>query len=108
MAYALVQDLPLSWEQYERTACHRVDPVPAGLIVHLAGPTDEGVRVIDIWDCEPSSHIADDARIQGAPAIPGEPPRPEPTIRGLHGFDLVLGPAATRGQWQQVEQRSKP
>jgi len=107
MAYGLVRDLPLSWEQYERIERHRVDPVPPGLIVHLAGPTDEGVRVIDIWDSERSSHIAENDRTDRFAAL-RRPPRPEPTVRDLHGLHLVVGPAAANGQLQPVEQRSKP
>ena len=107
MAYGLVQDLPLSWEQYERIERHRVDPVPAGLIVRLAGPTDEGVRVIDIWDSERSSDIAESDRTNRV-ASPRRPPQPEPTVRDLHGLHLVVGPAAAKAQLQPVEQRNKP
>lgn len=49
MSYAFVQDVAASWEQYERfSAALRVE-APAGLIAHVAGPTDEGFRMIDIW-----------------------------------------------------------
>ena len=27
-------------------------PVPEGLILHAAGPTDEGFRIIALWECE--------------------------------------------------------
>ena len=26
-----------------------MNPVPSGLLLHVAGPTDEGYRVIDVW-----------------------------------------------------------
>lgn len=54
MVDALVQDIASSWDQYERTGRHLMDPVPDGLILHLAGPTDEGFRIIDVWDSEAS------------------------------------------------------
>jgi hypothetical protein len=50
MAYAVVQDVPASWEQYARIAEAMGDPGPPGLIVHVAGPTDEGFRTIDVWE----------------------------------------------------------
>lgn len=41
MAYAFVQDVSASWEQYERVAATLVDPAPDGLILHIAlgGPS---------------------------------------------------------------------
>jgi hypothetical protein len=41
MAYAFVQDVAASWQQYELIAAATVEPVPDGLILHVAGPTDE-------------------------------------------------------------------
>ncbi len=52
MAYAYVQDVAASWQQYQQVAESLVEPAPAGLILHVAGPTDEGVRIIDVWDSE--------------------------------------------------------
>jgi hypothetical protein len=40
VAYAYVQDVASSWDQYERVAAALADPPPEGLIVHVAGPTD--------------------------------------------------------------------
>ena len=52
VAYAYVQDAAWSWEQYVRIGAALVEPLPDGLIARVAGPTDEGVRVIDIWESE--------------------------------------------------------
>lgn len=53
MSYAFVQDVAASWEQYEHfSAALRFEAPPPGLIAHVAGPTDEGFRVIDIWASE--------------------------------------------------------
>lgn len=52
MTYAFVQDTAASWEHYQRFVAGLSDPMPQGLIVHLAGPTDEGFRVIAVWDSE--------------------------------------------------------
>jgi hypothetical protein len=50
MPYAFVEDIPASWEYYEPPAAVSGDQVPEGLILHVAGPTDEGFRTIDIWE----------------------------------------------------------
>ena len=49
MTYAIVSDVPASWETYEPLREARTNPVPAGLLIHVAGPTDEGFRFIDVW-----------------------------------------------------------
>jgi hypothetical protein len=49
MAYAVVQDVPASWAEYEAMA-GIAEPLPDGLILHVAGPTDEGFRTIEIWE----------------------------------------------------------
>jgi hypothetical protein len=50
MSYAVVCDIPASWETYEPLGKAVVNPVPSGLLLHVAGPTDEGYRVIDVWE----------------------------------------------------------
>jgi|RhiMethySRZTD1v2_1073278.scaffolds.fasta_scaffold3029640_1 hypothetical protein len=49
MTYAVVCDIPATWETYEPLGRALVNPVPTGLLLHVAGPTDEGYRVIDVW-----------------------------------------------------------
>ena len=51
MSYALVEDVPASWEQYGAVA-RSVGQVPPGLLLHVAGPTDEGYRIIEVWESE--------------------------------------------------------
>jgi hypothetical protein len=50
MPYALVEDVAASWENYEPFADALADHAPPGLIVHAAGPTDEGFRIIELWE----------------------------------------------------------
>lgn len=50
MTYAVVSDVPASWELYQPLGDAVADPVPPGLLLHVAGPTDEGFRVIDVWE----------------------------------------------------------
>jgi hypothetical protein len=91
MAYAFVQDISSSWEQYERIAARLTEPPPPGLLLHLAGPTDEGFRVIDIWDSERAFNRFRSERLQPAIAALGGPASPEPTFRELHAAHLVVG-----------------
>jgi hypothetical protein len=48
MTYATVRDVPASWDRYKILGEALTHP-PDGLLLHVAGPTDEGFRVIDIW-----------------------------------------------------------
>jgi len=52
MSYAVVVDVAASWESYERFAADFERSRPEGLILHAAGRTDEGVRIIEIWESE--------------------------------------------------------
>lgn len=52
MPYVVVEDVAASWEQYQRFADALAGPAPTGLIVHAAGPTDEGFRIVAVWESE--------------------------------------------------------
>ena len=91
MAYAFVQDIASSWEVYERVARGLTEPTPEGLLFHLAGPTDEGFRIIDVWETEQAFCRFRSERLQPAIAALGAPSRPEPTFRDLHAAHLVIG-----------------
>lgn len=90
MAYAYVKDVPASWEQYKRVASSLIEPRPTGLILHMAGPTDEGVRIIDLWDSEAAWERYRTERLEPAIAALGGPSRPEPTFRDLYPEHVVL------------------
>ena len=98
MSHAIVQDVAASWVEYERVARGLVDPAPVGLILHVAGPTNEGVRTIDVWETQEAWQRFRDERL--APAIDalGGAARPEPSLRELRPLQLVLGPRALVGQ----------
>jgi hypothetical protein len=91
MAYAFVQDIASSWEQYERVAAGLTEPAPQGLILHLAGPTDEGFRIIAVWESEQAWQRFQIERLQPAVAALGGPSSPEATFRDLHAAHLVVG-----------------
>lgn len=52
MSYVVVEDVAASWERYQRVAEALAGPPPSGLIVHAAGPTDEGFRIVGVWESE--------------------------------------------------------
>ena len=52
MRYACVQDVPASWETYLEIV-EGLREAPAGLLIHAAGPTDEGFRMIEVWESRP-------------------------------------------------------
>lgn len=89
MPYALVQDVPASWPQYEQFAAALLDPTPAGLIMHLAGPTDEGVRVIEVWSSEQDWQRYQAERLTPAIAALGGPARPAAAVRDLHAHHAL-------------------
>jgi hypothetical protein len=84
MAYAFVEDIPASWEQYEPVDAAIADPVPEGLILHVAGPTDDGVRTIEVWETREAWQRFHDDRV--APAVTSTP-----TLRELRAVHVVRG-----------------
>lgn len=52
VSYVVVEDVAASWERYEPIADALSESAPAGLILHAAGPTDEGFRIVGVWESE--------------------------------------------------------
>jgi hypothetical protein len=96
MTYVFVEDTAASWEHYQRFAACITNPVPQGLIVHVAGPTDEGFRVIAMWETESDFQRFLAERLE--PAATGERAGPEPTFRDLHPAHVVIGAIRTAPQ----------
>ena len=84
MAYACVQDIASSWNSYENVSSGLLEPPPAGLIAHVAGPTDEGVRIIEIWASEEAWQRFHTERLVPTIARLETVTRGEPTFRALH------------------------
>jgi hypothetical protein len=91
VVYAFVQDIASTWAHYEHVRASLTEPLPLGLILHVAGPTDEGFRVIEVWDSEEAWQRFCAERLQPALAALGGPARPAPTFRDLHPAHVVLG-----------------
>lgn len=88
MSYAFVEDVAASWEQYEQLAAALSGPAPRGLIVHAAGPTEEGFRIIGLWESEEACRrfLAEwlDAAAEAAAEVP-------PVFRALRPQHIVFG-----------------
>lgn len=104
MPYAFVQDVASSWEQYRHFAAALGRRAPVGLILHVAGPTDEGFRIIGVWESEEAWEAFRARRLAPAIAALGGPSRPEPTFRDLHPAHVVAG-GGTRSA--QLDQQTK-
>ena len=52
MSYVIVEDVAASWEHYRPFAEALEGPAPEGLLLHAAGPTDEGFRIVGVWESE--------------------------------------------------------
>lgn len=91
MAYAYVHDVACSWDRYCTAASGLVEPVPPGLILHLAGPTDEGVRCIDVWESEQMGTRFRVDRLGPALAQLGPTVCRHQVLRHLNPTHVVLG-----------------
>jgi hypothetical protein len=91
MPYAFVHDVAASWHLYERVAAALSDPAPPGLIVHIAGATEDGFRIIAIWEDEQSWDQFRCGPAGAALAMLDSSGRPQPTFRGLRSRHFVVG-----------------
>jgi hypothetical protein len=56
MAIAMILELPgVTQQQYETAGAELGDPRKQGALVHIAGPTEGGWRVVEVW---PSQEVA--------------------------------------------------
>jgi hypothetical protein len=85
--YAFVEDIAASWEHYAAFAAALDGPAPEGLLLHAAGPTDEGFRIIGVWESEAAWDRFRTDRLGGTEFV-GEAPT---TIRVLRPAHVVHG-----------------
>ena len=91
MSYALVKDVFASWEHYGEIA-RSLERLPRGLLLHVAGPTDEGIRIIEIWESEVAwRQFARD--LEGALGSVDPDVGTRTIVRDLRAVHLVAGEA---------------
>lgn len=88
--YVLVSDVAASWEHYGRFAEALAGPTPAGLVLHAAGPTDEGFRIVAVWESEQAWERFRTERI--GPDL-GAGAQVPPVFRALRPTHVVRGEA---------------
>ena len=100
MTYAFVQDIPATWGTYREIARILEDSAPEGLVLHAAGPTDEGFRMIGVWEAPEAWHQFRGDRLDPILEAIAGGSRIRATLRELEIAHLVPGidlrPAATR------------
>jgi hypothetical protein len=103
MTYALVQDVAASWERYEREAAGAVSPPPEGMILHVAGRTEDGFRVIEVWEDEAAWLRFRDERSAPFQTVEPSPAIPRPTFRAIQVLHLVTHDTNARHSGQREE-----
>ena len=98
MSYAFVEDIAASWEHYDRFAAAFEGPLPEGLLVHAAGPTDEGFRIIGVWESEAAWDRFRANRLGHEAEAVGEV---QPTVRVLRPAHVVHGVTPPGGRRQR-------
>ena len=90
MTYAVIRDIPASWERYAPFARALADPLPSGLVLHVAGPTDEGFRLVEIWETRDDwerFRAREEELVESST-------RTRTTLRELEGIATIRGRAA--------------
>jgi hypothetical protein len=90
VSYVVVEDVAASWEHYQQIADALGASAPDGLVLHAAGPTDEGFRIVAFWESESAWHSF---AAQLGPE-PGSRRQVRRTFRPQH---VVLGESRTHG-----------
>jgi hypothetical protein len=91
MTYAYVQDVPNgTMKTHDEITARLGDERPHGLVVHLVGPTDEGIRMIDVWESEEDFLRFRDERLR-------------PASNGVDGD--AIDPASVRVEVLDVQHR---
>lgn len=93
MPYVVVQDLAASWQQYVPVEEALAACPPGGLVLHVAGPTDEGVRIIEVWESEEAWEQAHARSLDGHEVVT---PLVPPVLRVLRPEQVVYGKGGER------------
>jgi hypothetical protein len=90
MAFAFLQDVPISWEVYRHIRSQLGEKPPAGLVVHVVIETENGLRYLDVWESREAHHAFVEEKLHPAVARglaragvtrPGEPETRPITVR---------------------------
>ena len=95
--YAYVQDVAADWHTYETVSSVLGDSAPDGMIARVAGPTERGFRVIEIWESEQAWEVFRDGRLRPAlRTIAGDASDQSPMFLGLSVQHAIFSSARDR------------
>jgi hypothetical protein len=88
MAYAWMQEVPISMEVYQQLKAELGPEIPGGLIVHVVSQTERGLRYLDVWESKEDWERFRDVRLHPAlgrvfSKIGFQPPAGEPPMQEL-------------------------
>jgi hypothetical protein len=90
VAYAYVHDVAASWVRYVEIAAALHHPRPDGLLLHIAGRTPDGVRIIDVWETQDAGERFHAERMAPALVALAENSRIRSVVRELCAEELVI------------------
>ncbi|WP_433795537.1 hypothetical protein [Actinoplanes sp. CA-252034] len=80
MPYGVVQDMPgVSEQEYRQVEQHLGPDRPPGLLAHVAGPSDDGWRIINIWVDEAAFRTFQSERLVRAAGLAAQEAGFDPT-----------------------------
>ena len=91
MSYAFVQDISATWDRYLGIAEALQAAAPDQLVIHVAGPTEEGFRMIGVWDSREAWDRFREDRLGAIFEALSGGSRIQPTYRELNVAHLLSG-----------------
>ena len=88
MAWGFISEMAISIDQYDRVDAE-IHEDPAGLILHTASKSGNGVRIIDVWESEDDyRRFEADQLMPVVGRVGGPPPStpPEPVEFEIHNM----------------------
>jgi hypothetical protein len=84
--FAVVYDVAASWTSYPSCQLSLPGGAISGLLLHVAGATDEGFRIIDVWESQDAfaRHRPGDRPVVPEAVVP-------PVVRELRVLHVVIG-----------------
>ncbi len=108
MSYAFVQDIPATWDTYLGIAEALEGAAPEGLVIHVAGPTEEGFRMIGIWDSREAWDRFRDDRLRSIFERLAGGSRVQPTYRELNIVHLLSRPSTLQTRDGRARRSTSP
>jgi quinol monooxygenase YgiN len=94
MAIAVIFDLPGTTQaQYETVRAMLGETLQAGNLVHVAGPTDDGWRVMEVWESPEAMGAFFQSPAAGEAFQAAQIPPAEPAVFPVHTHVAAASPS---------------